>query len=336
MVESNGPKIVIALWAMSAISFLFIALRFFCKARHTNRLGTDDAILAIAWVFALIYAAFMTESVRWGLGKHSTNIDAADKIPMYKNLFVGEFFALIAIPTSKTSFAVTLLRLVAKNWQKWFIWFVIISMNVVLWLCGILLFIQCKPIEKNWRKDMPGTCWNSDIQDNYSVFAGAYSAFLDVVLATFPCVIIWNLQMGKREKVGVISAMSLGFLAGITAAVKTSFLPGAGNWKDPIYSLADLLIWSHAETAVTIVASCIPFFRVLIKNTTSKGSKPYRHSYRLESFHNTGRRQKHHGSVDVGDDMSETSILRNAVQGGAIVKMNEISVEYHVEKPTKA
>jgi hypothetical protein len=40
----------------------------------------------------------------------------------------------------------------------------------------------------------------------------AYSALLDFVLATFPFVIIYKLQMSKKEKLGVIFAMSLGVL----------------------------------------------------------------------------------------------------------------------------
>jgi hypothetical protein len=52
---------------------------------------------------------------------------------------------------------------------------------------------------------------------------------------------------------------------------------------------ADLLIWSNAEVAVTIIAASIPFFRVLLRAVTSSytRSKQLRHnSYRLESYGN--------------------------------------------------
>ncbi len=87
-------------------------------------------------------------------------------------LFLAEWFILISIPTSKTSFAVTLLRLVTRTWQRVAIWFFIISMNIVLWLDGIMLFAQCTPVEKNWDSDLPGSCWSHLVQDYYSVFAG--------------------------------------------------------------------------------------------------------------------------------------------------------------------
>lgn len=54
MIESNGPKIITALWAMTVISLLFMGLRFFCKAAFAKRVGTDDAILLASWVSVAI------------------------------------------------------------------------------------------------------------------------------------------------------------------------------------------------------------------------------------------------------------------------------------------
>lgn len=122
----------------------------------------------------MIYAALITASVNNGLGKKKFLLerDQEDVVRMYKNMFLGEFFTLIAIPTSKTSFSITLLRLATKKWQKWFIWYVIASVNIVYWLCAIFLLVQCDPIEKNWNRKMEGSCWQSSVQDNYSIFAG--------------------------------------------------------------------------------------------------------------------------------------------------------------------
>lgn len=106
------------------------------------------------------------------MGKRHDDLNPNTMVPMYKYLFLGEFFTLLAIPVSKTSFTVTLLRITSKTWQRWFIYFVIVTVNIVYLLCGILLLVQCQPIEKNWNKKMPGKCWNSSYQDNYSIFAG--------------------------------------------------------------------------------------------------------------------------------------------------------------------
>jgi hypothetical protein len=50
MADDNGPKIVIALWVMTAVSFLFMNLRFFCKGVYTKQLRIDDGVLLLAWV----------------------------------------------------------------------------------------------------------------------------------------------------------------------------------------------------------------------------------------------------------------------------------------------
>jgi hypothetical protein len=40
----------------------------------------------------------------------------------------------------------------------------------------------------------------------------AYSGVMDIVLALLPWSIVWNLQMKKKEKIGVAVAMSMGVL----------------------------------------------------------------------------------------------------------------------------
>ena len=126
-------------------------------------------------------------------------------------------------------------------------------------------------------------------------------------------------------------------VAGATAAVKTSYLPGIGKFKDITFQIVNLLIWSDAETAVTILAASIPFFRVLIRNSTSRGgvSDPYRQSYRLESqsnLKNSARQSRGFGitggikgaSMTRGrmEEMSDSSSLGEIlpIQGSGIVK----------------
>ncbi|KAF2677267.1 hypothetical protein K458DRAFT_320208 [Lentithecium fluviatile CBS 122367] len=317
---------------MTIVALLFMGLRFFCKAAFTRRFGIDDGLLLFAWILTLVFGALVTASVRFGLGKHDTDNSPEDRILWNKFLFFANAFALTAIPISKTSFAVTLLRIAPKRWHKWLIWFIIISMNVAMLLLAILLLSQCRPVEKSWNREIAGSCLNRVALNSFSIFAGSYSAFLDMVLAMFPGLIIWNLQMGKREKLGVIFAMSLGFLAGIVAAVKTSFL--RVRYADKAFSIGDVVIWSTAETSVTIIAASIPFFRVLIKHASTKGqSGPRRQSYRLGSFAGAHGTESRHlttvrGQNEMGDDNSDVGILGRWPFEGRIVKVSAVTVEF--------
>jgi len=47
---------------------------------------------------------------------------------------------------------------------------------------------------------------------------------MDFLLSAIPILLLWNLRIDKKEKFGVCVAMSLGVLAGIAAAIKTSYM----------------------------------------------------------------------------------------------------------------
>ena len=120
-----------------------------------------------------------------------------------------------------------LIRLV-DGWMNWFLWFLIVSMNIIMNLVIVFSFIKCTPAEKVWRSSVQGTCWNPLVATYYNIFAGgkllfssdsfsltlgaAYSGVVDLVLCILAWMIIWKLSMRTREKVGVGIALTFGVL----------------------------------------------------------------------------------------------------------------------------
>jgi hypothetical protein len=171
-----------------------------------------------------------------------SEINPDDLVVALRLLYVGELFAILAVSISKTSFAVTLLRLTTNTWQRYLLWYIIASLNLIMGLCGLFTFIQCSPVDKLWNLSTPGTCWEPTVQIRYAIFAGckyrrvcflchrssqnnllyreintlvpilAYSAAMDFLLAVIPWVMMWKIQMKRREKLGIAVAMSLGVL----------------------------------------------------------------------------------------------------------------------------
>lgn len=139
------------------------------------------------------------------------------------------FFSILAAMWSKTSFAITVLR-ISNGWMKGLIWFIILSVNISLGFGALSTYIQCSPTEKLWKPSIPGKCWPKEFIISYQVFtagqysnaislgiwkanvAVAYSGTMDIVLAILPWWIIWPLTMSTKEKVGVLLAMSMGVL----------------------------------------------------------------------------------------------------------------------------
>lgn len=92
---------------------------------------------------------------------------------------IGGNASMIGIALSKTSFALTLLRVVEGR-MKWLVWYIIISLNFFLFLMILFVWVQCDPPIKSYMPMHPGTCWEPQVLSNYMIFAsGECSLLLD-------------------------------------------------------------------------------------------------------------------------------------------------------------
>jgi hypothetical protein len=85
-------------------------------------------------------------------------------------------------------------------------------MNVAMLLQAVFVWIKCDPVEKNWKPMVPGTCWDLRVSNGYGFFSGALSGVCDVLFALLPWRLVWGLRMRRKEKIGVVVAMSMGVL----------------------------------------------------------------------------------------------------------------------------
>lgn len=68
------------------------------------------------------------------------------------------FAALLTAAWSKTSFALTLLR-ISNGKIKTFLWFVMITVNAVLAVSAAFQWVQCWPLQRLWDFRVAGVCW---------------------------------------------------------------------------------------------------------------------------------------------------------------------------------
>ena len=203
--EDNGPRILITTWTISGLSGVFLAVRLACKLWAKRRLWWDDYVLALSWVlplsplsyrlshanitqFMLVGSiALVTVSVSKGLGKHvyMVPVENMPSLGVIGNL-TGTF-SILAATWSKTSFALTLLRLMQGKLRV-LLWLIIITINVLMSLNAVFMWIRCTPVEKTWNPFAPGTCWDSQIYPIYGMFAaGEFKLFLDYLRGDQPC-----------------------------------------------------------------------------------------------------------------------------------------------------
>ncbi|OIW27870.1 hypothetical protein CONLIGDRAFT_646091 [Coniochaeta ligniaria NRRL 30616] len=350
--KDPGPVVIAAIWSMFAISSCFLILRVYCRAIRTRAMWWDDYLLIAGWVFLLASNATITELMRIGFG-----LTLDFKPESHTISTVSDDLNKFALALTKTSFAVTLLR-VAQGWQKWLIWFLIGSMNLLLAINAITTWMAaCDRVGIDHYNAVLPACWGVMDSVIVAMVANAYSAIVDFVLALLPWKIILSLQMKMHEKIGVAIAMSLGLLyvanhnlspvvdhtdtlprAGIVGIMKIVQITTITGGEDIPYRLSLLFIWGQAEPNATVIAASIPVLRVLFRdisrtmygNSGGRTANGYLRSDTHSKFNHNNT------NVTTGetklDDSSDKSILSPGKTKNSIVRTTSVAVNYDARR----
>ncbi|KAH8898213.1 hypothetical protein GQ53DRAFT_817506 [Thozetella sp. PMI_491] len=334
--DDVGPRVMVSTWLLTALATVFLGVRVWCKLKSRRLLWWDDYVLILSWVSLVVSVILVHLSVVMGLGKHVYDVPVGNL--SYISLLgdVTGTFSILAAVWSKTSFALTLLRLMHGE-MRYFLWFLMITVNIAMYLNAIFLWLRCMPVTKTWNPYVEGTCWAPEVYPIFGMCAAGYSAILDFILAMLPWKIIWGLQMRTREKFGVALAMSMGVFAGATAVIKTTAIPTLAS-GDFTYFSSGLIIWGTAESSVTIMAASIPVLRVLFRDIKSISRRYYisnqenggTHTSRLVSSNPENKVIISAGAgslVRKNTSDSEKRIVRDSQ--GHILQVTELAVEYH-------
>ncbi|CAN9173621.1 unnamed protein product [Alternaria alternata] len=323
-VPDNGPVIAGVTWMLTVLSGGFLGIRFYAKMSRKQGLWWDDYILAVSWVLLLAQAAITQAGQQLGFGKRTEDIPVKYLTTVALGMSVAASISCFASTFSKISFGVTLLRL-TTGYLRWFVWFCIVTLFLIMLPSALATWVQCHPMEKAWNDTIPGTCWDPSHSINYGIFNAAWCAAADFALALLPWYLIWGLQLRLREKIGVGIAMSMGVLSGVCAIVKGVYVIQLGQ-GDFSFNGKELTIWTAVETATAIIAASIPILRVFFKETISSYSRSHtrtnksvplsrlnqsQHSATTTTVHAMGKGKEGHWTVieENGDDSSQRGIL---------------------------
>ncbi|KAI1325213.1 hypothetical protein F5Y16DRAFT_378631 [Xylariaceae sp. FL0255] len=301
---------------LTVVSFTFMSLRFYSKYLTGARFWLDDVCLVTSWITHLVFVILSIICTRYGLGSHIATINLATLPTLLYLLPIAQFFAVISVAISKSSFILTMFKLAPKMWQKIVLGYLLATVNGSLLSISIVQFFQCSV------PPTPG-CVAGDTVIALGVFAAAYSAATDLFLVGFPIIIIWNLQVRTKEKVGIMVSMSLGVIAGVVGIYKSSTIPKVGRSTDFTYGTALVLIWLVAEVCATIIASSIPFYRPLLRHAGGRSAnKSLQDSYVLKS-----RRRDGHSKIASQTNIKTGSAFDDNSDKGILVTQSRV-VEY--------
>ncbi|KAK1757765.1 hypothetical protein QBC47DRAFT_165011 [Echria macrotheca] len=210
--DDFGPQLNYGIWVLTAVAGGFLGLRIYCKKIRRRRLWWDDHVLIASWVALVAQTSLITFNTTLGYGKHIWDFHPKDLSLFLLISNTSGFFSILAAMLSKTSFAITVLR-ISQDRIRYIVWFIIISVIATLGFAALSTYIQCTPVEKLWNPLMKkGHCWPKELVIDYNIFTAAYSGAMDIILALLPWKIILSLTLNKKERIGVLLAMSMGVL----------------------------------------------------------------------------------------------------------------------------
>ncbi|KAK8097198.1 hypothetical protein PG999_013142 [Apiospora kogelbergensis] len=275
--ENRQVEIHLVAWICTTIAILVVALKLFARARIVKMIGWDDFFIFLSMALSIIASAFVSYSVTLGFGRHTIAVaiesDGPERLvntAMWQQLGYREFpFNIGAFSFPNISIAILVVKLLDPWPARTRALYAMVIVQVVLAMISIIIvFRQCQPTAKVWNKQLPGTCWNPDVLNNYSYFLSAYTTLTDIVLAVVPISAFWKLQMPTNTRVGLCIMMGLTLLSAIVTIVKATYL---------MFDVVPLVIWGLIEQNVVIVAACIPtlrpFFHKAFKGERSSGKR---------------------------------------------------------------
>ncbi|KAI0896116.1 hypothetical protein F4806DRAFT_51622 [Annulohypoxylon nitens] len=314
--ENLGPVINIIAWTGTIISTIFVGLRLYSRGFLTRSIGWDDGVVVFAAILNIITSAFISVGVASGVGRHVAYL-TDDEIA--RALFYGTIQrppGILAYCFPKLSLVTLLCTIMGKAKSRAWFWF-LHSIIVVLFVTAITAFTlflsRCGPVTALWQPTTPAHCMDPSILDNVSYVHGAWSAFVDAVLASFPIYLLWNLQIKRHQKIVVMVIMGIGFFASIAAIVKTTQLP-LNHPKDPTWDPFHLFITTYIETNLVIIAACTPALPKIVETWCHKGPRKIVHQYEPESGNYISHRLQGYHKFNSEDSPTGMTLLQDDVE----------------------
>lgn len=161
---------------------------------------------------------------------------------------------------------------------------------------------------------------------------------MDFLLVLLPWIILWNLNMKRKEKITVCISLSLGIFAGACGVIRTAGLDVLSQTTDYLYATSNPVMWTFSEVTTTLICVCIPTIRPFWTYLTdgsssggyyeptdpaSKGSLNYNLKCLPHTSSHTNTDVQIGRGLDKADADSDKSIL---IHGHAIRRVQEISV----------
>ena len=166
--------------------------------------------------------------VSYGLGRHYRYLSPYQYAHYLKFDYLDWIQVFVTLALSKISICQFLLRLSKFDRLRRFLQGLIVLIILTHLPLTLLMIFQCYPVQKYWDQTLLGSCFRKDTVEKIVISQGGtcrrclvvrlplilavISIVTDFIGALFPVLLIWNVDIRFRSKVGLCLLMGLGIL----------------------------------------------------------------------------------------------------------------------------
>ncbi|ETR99789.1 hypothetical protein M419DRAFT_85523 [Trichoderma reesei RUT C-30] len=239
----------------------FVVLRLLTRHFHTKAFGADDALIVVALALSVCMTVAYNGEAGNGFGLHSDQINQEHKILAFKYFFAAQILYKVATCLTKSSLGMLYLRIFPGHKFRIAV-ITVVGVTVAYTFAAVLMTVfACKPIEKAWRKTLPGVCVNS-ISIWYST--SVLNIVTDILIIGLPVNEIRRLQLPLARKLLLCALFSLGVFVIACTVIRMITVSPQTTASDQTYYQAVSNSWTFVETNVGIMCACLPIVWVPI------------------------------------------------------------------------
>ncbi|KAL1311860.1 hypothetical protein AAFC00_001933 [Neodothiora populina] len=271
------------------ICTLSFVLRVYSRVYIAKSFGADDWAMVAAFIFWVGQQAITYCWVRYGAGRHLSQVSDADYLTLRTYLFAEEFYYLWVQLLIKFSFLLFYLRFLGMTTFRYAI-FTVMGL-VVVQVVGTWIFygLQCRPIGAYLHPERyPGAkCLTTGI----SYYAPtAANVIVDIIIYALPVYPLWHLQATRRKRLELITVMTLGGCTILVSGLRMIVLYDLATKPDFTYIFGRVVIVTTIEFVTAIVTANMPAIKTVWAFHVTKTFTTIRGSHELDHYGECSRK----------------------------------------------
>ncbi|KAL2817638.1 hypothetical protein BJX63DRAFT_102974 [Aspergillus granulosus] len=286
---------LVSWYICTVVACVFLLARLGVRWQLLKRLYIDDMLVTLAILCLIGDLVIQHYMFNQGMSDMA-NTTITEKINMMKMIIPGSTLYVTSLWLIKASMVVFYKRLADRTRYQ-------IIYNITLGVLGatwLVLFFdivfKCYPPDRQWKglTDPQLMCPDKPSKINYWLTI-LFNIFSDVFIICLPISQVMRLKMPRKQKWGVISVFLLGVLVVIASIIRAIY----SHRNEQMITCTVSMI----ETAIAIIASCLPVLRTLFFGSHSRtGTYSRRRGYELSASgapHTGAHSNKVHTTVSV-------------------------------------